>query len=123
MMNIVKRDARIVSKTSYELVFDDGCYGARGGSSYAFSCDENGNVTTTDKGVLFNFHNCLEHPEKFRRFNKVIKHTDTWVEDNTVGVCECGLSHQLHRGDFQCSCKRWYNGSGQELNDPSEWDY
>ena len=122
-MDIIRRDAKFVSQTRYELVFDDGCYGAHGGKSYAFDCDKNGNVTANHKGELINYQYCLEHPEEFRRFNKVIEQTRTWVEEDIEGVCECGLSHQLHRGDFQCACGRWYNGSGQKLNDPSEWDY
>ena len=44
----------------------------------------------------------------------------------SVGRCKCGekvVLMGLYMGACDCpSCGQWYNVSGQELKDPSEWE-
>lgn len=106
--------------TYYKLVFDDGHY-----DGFAFPCDENGNVSINNPGAEQNYKYCLEHPEKFSRFNKVVEYNDHYTEP-AVGICECGEEFELHNefyGACQCpKCGLWYNLFGQELLPPSCWE-
>lgn len=110
-------------KTSvyFERVFDDGSF-----NGFGFPCDEAGELLPeVPEAARANFAYCLEHPEKFVRFNKVIKRTHSYTE-NARGICECGNSVELwsqYMGACQCSkCGLWYNLFGQELLPPSDWE-
>ena len=103
----------------YDLVFDDGYH-----NGYAFPCDENGDVGELNPAALENYNWCLQHPERFVRFNKVIANTHTYRE-HAHGTCHCGNEVYLYDeyyGACQCGqCGQWYNLSGQELLPPDEW--
>lgn len=103
----------------YGLVFDDG-----ENNGYSFRCDENG-VLPVDMPVAAqkNYAFCMEHPEKFVRFNKVVAFYRSFREP-PHGLCECGREVYLYDqylGACECECGRWYNLFGQELNHPSKW--
>lgn len=103
----------------YELVFDDGkCNG------FAFSCDENGNFELTDE-QRENYEFAMSHPEKFKRFNQVVKFTNRYKE-NASGICGCGKRIELYDeylGACECPhCGQWYNLFGQRLRHPDEWE-
>ena len=107
----------------YELVFDDGY-----NNGYAFPCDANGNLLQSEEEnpcAHANMRRCLEHPEKFVRFNKIIKYERS-VRDNAHGTCVCGNEVELwdsYLGACQCEkCGRWYNLFGQELLPPENWE-
>ena len=105
----------------YEIVFDDG-----GNNGYGFPCDENGNLldNLTDAAIN-NYKLCLEHPEKFARFNEIIKH-ECRTCDNAYGTCDCGNKVELfneYMGACQCDqCGQWYNLFGQKLLPPTAWE-
>ena len=107
----------------YELVFDDGC-----NNGYGFPCDANGKLLQSEKENSVaheNMRRCLEHPEKFVRFNKLIA-TERRAYDNAHGTCICGNEVELwdsYLGACQCEkCGRWYNLFGQELLPPENWE-
>ena len=112
---------RYYTVTRYELVFDDGAYNGCG-----FPCDENGQVfNDIPDAAKENYKYCLEHPEKFVRFNKVVKH-ERKTYDNAHGTCHCGNEIELYNqylGACECDrCGKWYNLFGQELVPPTEWE-
>ena len=109
--------------TEYELVFDDGVF-----NGYGFPCDANGKLLQSEKENPIaheNMRRCLEHPERFVRFNKILKH-ERRVRDNAHGTCSCGNEVELwdqYMGACQCEkCGRWYNLFGQELVAPEYWE-
>lgn len=115
--------SKYYTAVDYELVFDDGY-----NNGYSFPCDENGNLLQSEEenpAAHANMRWCLEHPEKFERFNKIIKYTRQ-VKDNTHGTCICGHEVELwnqYMGACQCpECGRWYNLFGQELVPPEHWE-
>lgn len=104
----------------YSKVFDDG---HRNG--FSFPCDENGRVfDDLNPAALKNYNWCLENPERFVRFDKVVKESWT-VRDDAHGTCHCGNEVYLYDeyyGACQCGeCGQWYNLSGQELLPPEDW--
>lgn len=115
--------SKYYTAVDYELVFDDGYY-----NGYSFPCDENGNLLQSEEenpAAYANMRWCLEHPEKFERFNKIIKYTRQ-VRDNAHGICICGHEVELwnqYMGACQCpECGRWYNLFGQELVPFEHWE-
>lgn len=108
-------------KTSvwYEVCFDDGR-----NNGFGFPCDENGKLLTDNPAALKNYQYALEHPEKFVRYNKVIKREQDYKE-NARGRCHCGTEIELfneYLGGCECpNCGQWYNLFGQELNPPETW--
>lgn len=114
------RPAEWQEEVYYTLVFDDGR-----GNGCAFPCDENGNLPDDlNPAAKENHAWCMQRPEHFVRFNKVIKNTHRYKE-YASGVCECGQRIELwdqYLGACECpACGRWYNLFGQELNPPSTW--
>ena len=104
----------------HELVFDDGR-----GNGLCFPCDENGKPKIDgNEGAQINYAYALEHPEKYVRFNKVIKRERNYKEP-AHGTCECGEEVELYNqymGACECpNCGRWYNLFGQELNPVNTW--
>lgn len=109
--------------TEYELVFDDGHY-----NGFRFPCDADGKLLQSEEenpAAHANLRRCLEHPEKFERFNKILKH-ELRVKDNAHGTCDCGNEVELwysYLGACQCKeCGKWYNLFGQELLPPEHWE-
>ena len=105
----------------YDIVFDDGYY-----NGFSFPCNEDGELLNDmNECAVENYKRCLEHPEKFVRFNKVIEQEYT-VKDNAHGTCSCGNEVQLYDvyyGACQCDkCGKWYNLFGQELLSPEHWE-
>lgn len=107
------------ARTWYEVVFDDGH-----GNGLCFPCDENGAPHFYTDEARRNYEFALLHPEKYDRFNKVIKQTQEY-RDNARGTCHCGAEIELYNeymGACECpSCGQWYNLFGQELNNPETW--
>lgn len=129
---MLKNYTRSERKTSieYELVFDDGA-----NNGYGFPCDKDGNLlpapehpsidhNKVDEARQRNLQYALAHPEKYVRFNKVVKYERSYREPPR-GLCECGREIVLYNqylGACECECGRWYNLFGQELNPPSQWE-
>lgn len=106
----------------YELVFDDGH-----NNGFGFPCDRDGKLLESmeqNPAAHENYQFCLNHPERFERFNQVVKH-ERRVRDNAHGTCICGNELELYDqylGACQCEkCGRWYNLFGQELLPPDQW--
>lgn len=116
--NYIPAQYRIVKE--YNLVFDDGyCNG------FSFPCDAAGRVfDDLPSPALENYKWCLEHPERFKQFDKVIEYRYK-VKDSAHGTCHCGNEVYLHDeyyGACMCDeCGQWYNLSGQELLPPEDW--
>lgn len=105
----------------YELAYDDGAF-----NGYGFPCDENGNpAPDMNLDARKNLEWCREHPEKFVRAGKVVRHKNTYRENNS-GICSCGTRIELwneYQGACSCEkCGRWYNLFGQELLPPEQWE-
>ena len=116
------KESEIVEEIWYEVCFDDGR-----NNGFGFPCDENG-VPEEDMNPAAkeNYEYCLKHPEKFARFNKVVKREQTW-RNPAEGTCECGETVYLineYMGACQCpKCGQWYSLSGQELMPPERWGW
>lgn len=118
-------------ETYYELVFDDGR-----GNGLCFPCDKDGNIlpapehpsldhNKVDEARQRNLQDALAHPERYVRFNKVIRETHEYKE-MAHGTCKCGYELYLYNqylGACECpECGRWYNLFGQELTPPDQWE-
>ena len=104
----------------YELTFDDGR-----GNGCVFPCNEQGELLPDmNDGAKENYKFCMAHPEKFKRFNKVVR-CEQRAKNNATGTCACGQSIELYNqfmGACECpNCGRWYNLFGQELDPPGTW--
>ncbi len=103
------------------VVFDSG-YPEYAG--FMFHKDKDGNVRLDNDAQRENYQHCLEHPEKFTRFNKEIEMTDRY-HTAPAGTCKCGAHIELHdqyHGSCSCpKCGQWYNLFGQELLPPVDW--
>lgn len=115
--------AQYREETAYELVFDDGC-----NNGYGFPCGKDGSLLESEAqnpAAHKNLRFCLEHPERFERFNKILERRFQ-VKDNAHGTCTCGADVELwdqYLGACQCpKCERWYNLFGQELLPPKRWE-
>lgn len=109
-------------EVTYELTFDDGMY-----NGFGFPCDAEGNIPEDmNEAAKKNLAYCLEHPEKFVRFNKVVKFVRR-IRVPARGTCKCGADIALYDeyyGACQCPyCGQWYNTSGQELLPPDKWGW
>ena len=91
---------------------------------YAFPCDKDGNIFEMDDVAWNNYKWCMDHPELFMYWNKVVHWKRTHTE-NARGLCECGQEIELwdqYLAACECpNCGRWYNVFGQELKNPEEW--
>ncbi len=110
-----------VTAVDYELVFDDGC-----NNGFGFPCDESGHLPCDlNATALKNYKWCMEHPERFSRWNRVVCHKRRYRE-NASGVCECGERIELRNefaGACECpKCGQWYNLFGQKLLPPEQWE-
>ncbi len=108
------------TSVEYNLVFDDGHH-----NGFGFPCDDKGQIfKDLSPEAYANYNFCLEHPERFSRFNKVVK-SEYRVKVPAFGTCHCGAKVELvnmYHGACQCEkCGQWYNLSGQELLPPEEW--
>lgn len=104
-----------------EVVFDDGH-----NNGFGFPCTEAGELLPDlSEDAKRNYQFCMENPQKFVRFNKVVRQNFSYRENNR-GQCECGNRFELigfHAGACQCDkCGRWYNIFGQELLPPDQWE-
>ena len=117
LKDIVRSQRKTVIE--YELCFDDGH-----NNGFGFPCDRNGKVNIPPEAAA-NLAWCMEHPEKFVRFNEVIAHKRSYTEPGH-GTCICGAEVDLYDqyfGACQCpGCGRWYNIFGQELLPPNQWE-
>lgn len=114
------KSGEYVTRISYELVYDDGCY-----NGFGFPCDEKGNLLPNiPEAARTNWKRCVVHPERFFRYGRVIRHEHHWREPNT-GTCHCGQKMELineYMGACECpKCGQWYNLFGQELRPLNEW--
>jgi hypothetical protein len=105
----------------YDVSFDDGH-----NNGFGFPCDASGKLLDgLTKEAKVNYEWCLQHPERFERFNKVVKHVRR-VKDAAHGKCKCGNDVELwneYDGACQCQkCGQWYNLFGQELLPPEQWE-
>ena len=118
MLRDIVRGER-VTRTDYELVFDDG-----GNCGFAFPCDEAGNVSGIPQPAMENLAYCRQHPEKFTRAGVVVGRRCSWREPDR-GKCKCGRTVYLenqYMGACECECGQWYNLFGQELLPPDQWE-
>lgn len=110
-----------VTETKYEIVFDDGAH-----NGYGFPCDKDGNLSDDlSPEAKKNYEYCMEHPEIFGRYNKMISYTRSY-RDPAQGTCHCGEQIWLtndYMGACECpNCGQWYNLFGQELLPPRQWE-
>lgn len=111
------------TEVSYELTFDDGR-----NNGYGFPCDKEGHLLESEEQnpvAHESYRYCMDHPEKFERFNKVIARRYR-VRENAHGTCICGADVELYDqylGACECQkCGRWYNLFGQELLKSEYWE-
>lgn len=115
------KNATFETRYYYELCFDDGT-----NNGFCFPCDAEGNLLPgLSDCAIRNYNFCMEHPERFKRWNKVIKNSQR-VKINASGICSCGEHIELqdqYMSACECpKCGRWYNLFGQELNPPKTWE-
>lgn len=94
-------------------------------SGYCFPCDASGSLLPMEECAMENYRMCMDHPEKFRDWNKFATYYRSYTE-NATGVCVCGETVELwdqYMGACECPrCGRWYNLFGQELLPPEMWE-
>lgn len=115
--NLVPSERKLI--VEHELVFDDG-----ENNGFGFPCNESGSVINLPPEAVANLAWCMEHPEKFTRWNKVVTHK-RWYREPAHGTCICGREVTLwdeYYGACSCECGRWYNLYGQELLPPDQWE-
>lgn len=111
------------TKTAVEfhIVFDDGS----GSAGFWFACSNNGEIAEMPDEARENYRWCMEHPEKFSRWNE-IERTESTYREPGHGTCICGTEVELYDqyyGACQCpNCGRWYNLFGQSLVAPEHWE-
>ena len=105
----------------YELAFDDGH-----GNGFAFPCDVSGRIfDDLYDEAKENYKRCMEHPERFKRWNKLVT-IRRQICEPAHGRCICGREVELwdeYYGACKCDCGRWYNMFGQELMPPEHWEH
>lgn len=103
----------------FNLIFDDGYY-----NGFSFPCNEKGEPDL-NPASRENYEFCLAHPEKFVRFNKVIKEKHRYKK-HAQGTCGCGeevILYDEYMGACSCpKCGQWYNLFGQALISPEFWE-
>ena len=113
-------NSEVKTIVEYELCFDDG-----ENNGFGFPCDKHGNLfPEMQDAARRNLAYCLKHPEKFKRYNKVVRYTRKFREP-AHGTCSCGREVFLYGGYYgatACECGRWYNLFGQELLPPEQWE-
>lgn len=117
LKNITRRE--YTYEREYYLAFDDS-----EGNGFAFPCDAHGNLLPMEDAAMRNYKDCMAHPEKWERWNKVEFYTRKHVTP-AHGTCTCGREVALideYCGACQCECGRWYNLFGQELVAPEHWE-
>ena len=95
------------------------------GDGFSFPCNSDGvieffNSPEAEK----NYNYCIEHPESFYTFKKLIRHKHQ-IKIPPHGICSCGREIDLYDeyyGACQCDCGKWYNLFGQELLAPQYWE-
>lgn len=122
MSMVIIKEREHVTEKYYRLEFTD-----EYGNGYSFDCDSNGNLEAMEPAALKNYQRCIDHPEEFKRYNRITPYTRRWTEP-AIGLCECGEEVEMisqYMGALECpKCGRWYNLFGQQLNPPSMWrDY
>ena len=117
LKNIVPRERKTIVEYSIDFDLDEN-------SGFTFPCDAEGNLLDPDNDCMMrNYRNCMEHPEKFVRWNKLVRRHRTYTEP-AHGTCVCGREVELYDqyyGACSCECGRWYNLFGQELLPPEQW--
>ena len=58
----------MINIADYYIIFDDGR-----GNGFRFPCDEHGNLLDMPERMIETYYECLSHPKRFRRQNKLIK--------------------------------------------------
>lgn len=105
----------------YELAFtiiggdDDGC-------GFGFPCTKDGTLIHNEYYDCWieNYKMCMKHPEKFEPDG--VKEISWWYTEPAHARCSCG-EEILLQGDTCCpNCGQWYNGFGQALRNPEEWE-
>ena len=119
LKNVTPRERKTIIE--FELVFDDGA-----NNGFGFPCDAQGNLLPgLSEAAHENLEYAMQHPEKFVRFNKVVKYCRSYTEP-ARGTCSCGAEVELwdqYYGACQCEkCGQWYNLYGQELVPPDQWE-
>lgn len=97
------------------------------GNGFSFWCNEHGEVdiASLPPAAQENYAECLDHPERFAKYNTFVKREDTETVPASGG-CSCGKHIELfnqYMGACECPhCGQWYNLFGQELLPPNQWD-
>ncbi len=102
----------------FELVFE---WNDGSGAGFAFPCNEDGTLRPQkSESAVDSYFSCVNGEYDVTRVG-VQKRKTSWWEPR-VGRCHCGEEIELS-GFANCcdECGRFYNMSGQELRDPSEW--
>ncbi len=92
------------------------------GSSFAFPCDTNGDVTNLNPDAQRNYEKCIKgevpvYPGRIRRWTNRYKNP-------RLGKCDCGETVILDSFTCECEkCGQLYNSSGQKLAPPEQWGW
>ena len=79
---------KVITRISFSVVFDDG----RGNGSW-FPCSQDGELLTDEMAdcAMKNYKDCMKHPERFSRYNEVVREERTYTEP-AHGTCICGAN-------------------------------
>ena len=117
MINIISH-GRTVEEFTYSIFYE---WVEFPGSGFSFDCNEHGEINFNEMKPegLANYEKC-ENDEYAVICHGLQRYVNRYLEP-TIGECYCGLEIVLQSNTNECSCKRLYNGSGQELADPKHW--
>lgn len=116
------RERERVEEIYWTVDFDDGY-----GNGFTFPANENGTVAIDKMAdcAVDNYNWCLQHPERFERFNKLLKHKYSYMQP-ALARCICGEEFELvdrYMGSCECpNCRRIFNLYGQELKPYEYWE-
>jgi len=113
---------KIISKAKHEWVTTYALYFAfvddeNGG--YMFESDEHGNVYHLESTALESLRKCLKG--EVNVVNRGVREYYHKVDENAIGLCDCGREVELYSFTNECECGRLYNLFGQHLAPRNQW--
>jgi hypothetical protein len=108
-----------VESTTYQLAF---AYVADPSCGFGFDCDAQGRVVELSPAGRDNYERCVSNTHDRPVFSLGINTCHDSYREPALLKCDCSATLSLADPmTNECSCGRFYNGSGQALCHPSLW--
>jgi hypothetical protein len=118
MAATVKRE-QWIEIPQYQLRFE---FVGRPGSGFFFDCDKNGKLQPLAPAGQESYHRCVSNTHPTPVVSLGIQCWTHRYREPAVLLCDCGQKLSLSDGmTNECTCGRFYDGSGQSLSHPRHW--